>query len=140
MDLTFDYRKVIDSRMYERLAWCEQQVTWVKILEHGVVEAEAYPDYYWSFVKTMLPKYDAPNTPDPIFEPLAVLMNPDGDSEQYQAPAKPVIEPLLFEKTIETSLDNSNIVGNIYFAHLLIFAPGGMGDVSHADNLPVGSC
>jgi enediyne polyketide synthase len=48
---------------------------------------------------------------------MAFLMNPDGDFEQYRAPAKPIVEPLLFEKIIETSLDNSNIVGNIYFAN-----------------------
>jgi enediyne polyketide synthase len=117
LDLTFDYRKVLHDRTYERLAWCEQQVTWVKILDHGIVEAEAYPDYYWDFVKTMLPKYDAPNAPDPIPEPLAFLINHEGDIEQYRAPAKPVIEPLLFERIIETSLDNSNTVGNIYFAN-----------------------
>jgi acyl-CoA thioesterase FadM/3-hydroxymyristoyl/3-hydroxydecanoyl-(acyl carrier protein) dehydratase len=117
MDLTFDFRKVLHEYTYERLAWCEQQVTWVKILDHGIVEPEAYPDYYWDFVKTMLPKYDAPNTPDPIPEPLAFLMNPEGDFEQYRAPAKPVIEPVLFEKAIETSLENSNTVGNIYFAN-----------------------
>jgi NAD(P)-dependent dehydrogenase (short-subunit alcohol dehydrogenase family)/acyl-CoA thioesterase FadM/3-hydroxymyristoyl/3-hydroxydecanoyl-(acyl carrier protein) dehydratase len=117
MNLTVEYRKILSDGGYERLAWCEQQVTWVKILDHGIVEAEAYPEYYWNFVKTMLPRYDAPNTPEPIPEPLAFLMNPHGDFEQYRAPAKPVVEPLLFEKTIETSLDNSNIVGNIYFAN-----------------------
>ena len=117
MNLTVEYRKILSDGGYERLAWCEQQVTWVKILDHGIVEAEVYPEYYWNFVKTMLPRYDAPNTPEPIPEPLAFLMNPHGDFEQYRAPAKPVVEPLLFEKTIETSLDNSNIVGNIYFAN-----------------------
>jgi hypothetical protein len=52
-------------------------------------------------VKNHVPKYDAPNTPDPIPEPLAFLMNPEGDVEQYRAPAKPVIEPLLFEKPLK---------------------------------------
>jgi enediyne polyketide synthase len=117
MDLTIDYRKILQDRTYERLAWCEQQVAWVKILGHGVVKPEPYPDYYWDFVKRMLPKYDAPNHLDPIPEPLSVLMNPEGDFEQYRAPAKPVIEPLLFERVIETSLDMSNTVGNIYFAN-----------------------
>lgn len=117
MDLTFDFRKILHAGRYERLAWCEQQVTWVKILDHGKVEAEPYPDYYWKFVKTMLPKYDAPNAPDPIPEPLSFLIKPEEDTEQYRAPAKPVIEPVLFEKHIETSLDHSNIVGNIYFAN-----------------------
>jgi enediyne polyketide synthase len=117
LDLTFDYRKVLHGRTYERLAWCEQQVTWVKILDHGIVEPEVYPVYFWDLLKTMLPKYDAPNNPDPIPEPLAYLISPEGDFEQYRAPAKPVIEPLLFERVIETSLDNSNTVGNIYFAN-----------------------
>jgi enediyne polyketide synthase len=117
MDLTFDFRKILHDRMFERLAWCEQQVTWVKILDHGIVEPDSYPNYYWDCVKNMLPRNDAPNYPDPISEPLALLMKPDGNIEQYRAPAKPIVEPLLFEKIIETSLDNSNIVGNIYFAN-----------------------
>ncbi len=117
MDLIYDCRKVLHGQTYERLALCEQQLTWVKILDHGIVEPDVYPDYYWDCIKNMLPKYDAPNTPDPIPEPLAFLMNSEGDYEQYQAPAKPIVEPLLFEKSIETSLDNSNIVGNIYFAN-----------------------
>jgi enediyne polyketide synthase len=117
MDLTLDYRKVLQDHTYERLAWCEQQVAWVKILGHGIVKPEPYPDYYRDFVKTFLPKYDAPKHFDAIPEPLSVLMNPDGDVEQYRAPAKPVIEPLLFKRVIETSLDMSNTVGNIYFAN-----------------------
>lgn len=117
MDMTFDYRKVLPDGKYERLAWCEHQATWVEILDHGVVKPSTYPEYFWKFMKNMLPHYDAPNTPDPMPEPLAFLTNPNGDVEQYQAPAKPVVEPLLFEKTIETSLDNSNLVGNIYFAN-----------------------
>ncbi len=122
MDLTFDYRKILHDGNYERLAWCEQQVTWVKILDHGIVEPKSYPDYYWNFVKkSMLPKYEAPNNPDPMPEALAFLLNLEGDFEQYRAPVKPVVEPVLFEKTIETSLDNSNLVGNIYFANYFVW-------------------
>ncbi len=117
MDMTFEYRKMLKNGGYERLAWCEQQATWVKILDHGVVEPEPYPDYYWEFMDTMLPKYDAPNTPEPLPESLAPLYELQGDEQRYAAPPKPVVEPLVFENRIATSLDNSNIVGNLYFAN-----------------------
>ncbi len=102
---------------YVRLARCEQQVTWVRILDHGVVEVAPYPDYYWDFARQMLPRYQAPNVAEPLPEPLAQLRRAEGDEEKYQAPSGPIVSPLLHEQIIETSLDNSNIVGNIYFAN-----------------------
>jgi acyl-CoA thioesterase FadM/3-hydroxymyristoyl/3-hydroxydecanoyl-(acyl carrier protein) dehydratase len=117
MDLTYDFRKMLNDGRYERLAWCEQQVTWVRILDHGIVKPEPYPDYYWDLLKNMLPRYDAPNVPEPLPEPLADLKQAQGDEDEYRAPSGPVVRPLLHEQTIETSLDNSNIVGNIYFAN-----------------------
>lgn len=117
MDLTFDFRKILAGGGYERLAWCEQQVTWVRILEHGIVKPEPYPDYYWEFIKDMLPRNQAPNVPEPLPEPLAHLKRAEGDEEKYRAPSGPIVRPLLHEQTIETSLDNANIVGNIYFAN-----------------------
>jgi len=117
MDLTFDFRKILAGGGYERLAWCEQQVTWVRILEHGVVKPEPYPDYYWHLMKDMLPRYEAPNLPQSLPEPLANLRQAVGDEEQYRSLAAPSILPILHEQIIETSLDNANLVGNIYFAN-----------------------
>jgi malonyl CoA-acyl carrier protein transacylase/NAD(P)-dependent dehydrogenase (short-subunit alcohol dehydrogenase family)/acyl-CoA thioesterase FadM/3-hydroxymyristoyl/3-hydroxydecanoyl-(acyl carrier protein) dehydratase/acyl carrier protein len=117
MDLTYDIRKILHNQKYERLAWCEQQLTWVKIVGHGIVEPDAYPDFYCNCIKDMLPKYDAPNVLDTMQEPMAHLFNVNGDYEQYVAPTKPVIEPFLFEKAIDTTFDNSNVLGNIYFAN-----------------------
>ena len=54
MDLTFEFRKALADGGYERLAMCEQQVTWVRVLTHGVVQPEPYPDYYWNLMKDML--------------------------------------------------------------------------------------
>lgn len=118
MDLTYDFRKMMADGSYERLAWCEQQTTWVRILDHGIVRPEPYPDYYWNLMKDMLPRYDAPNVPDPLPEPLDNLTQHAGqDEEQYRSPAGPTVQPLLHEQIIETSLDNANVVGNIYFAN-----------------------
>ena len=117
MDLTIEYRKMLPDGGFERLAWCEQQATWVKILDHGLVEPEPFPDYYWKFIENMLPQYDAPNTPEPLPESISQLADLEEDAELYAAPPKPVVEPLVYETAITTSLDNSNIVGNIYFAN-----------------------
>jgi enediyne polyketide synthase len=117
MELTYDFRKMLDNESYERLAWCELQTTWVKILDHGIVKPEPYPDYYNRFLKDMLPRNNASNHPEPLPESLAKLKHSEGNEEQFRAPIGPVTLPILHEQLIETSLDNSNLVGNIYFAN-----------------------
>ncbi|MCD4719168.1 MAG: SDR family NAD(P)-dependent oxidoreductase [Desulfobacula sp.] len=122
MDLKFDFLKVLPHGKFERLAFCEQTVTWVKIIDHGIVAPEPYPDYYYEFVKTMLPQNDNPKTPPAFPEPLEDLHKDDPDDKfQYEATPGPKVEPLLFEQVIETSLDHSNLVGNIYFANYYLW-------------------
>jgi enediyne polyketide synthase len=116
-DLSFDFRKMLKNGAYERLAWCEHQVTWVRILDHGIVKPEPYPDYYREFMRDSLPRYDAPNLPDPLPEPLSDLVKQiRGEKEEYVS-LSPIVRPVLSEQIIKTSLDNSNLVGNIYFAN-----------------------
>jgi len=117
MELTYDFLKIMGNDQFERLAWCEQTTTWVEIFDHGAVKPAPYPDFYWNVMKEMLPKYDAPNVPIPMPEPLADLKKYEGNEVHYQAPSALVIRPLLYEQIIETSLENSNLVGNIYFAN-----------------------
>jgi len=117
LDLTYDFRKVLSNGSHERLAWLEQQTTWVRILENASVKVEPYPDYYDSFLKDMLPRYDAPNTPQRIPEPLAALHDHQNEEYLYTSPSGPLVEPILHSEFIDTSLEDSNIVGNIYFAN-----------------------
>jgi acyl transferase domain-containing protein/NAD(P)-dependent dehydrogenase (short-subunit alcohol dehydrogenase family)/acyl-CoA thioesterase FadM/acyl carrier protein len=117
LDLTFDFRKVLPTGGYERLAWLDQQTTWVRLLDHGVARVEPYPDYYGTFLNDMLPKYEAPNTPEPLLEPLKALFEHEDERYQYRAPAGPIVEPALLSQQMETSLEDANIVGNIYFAN-----------------------
>ncbi|MBW2737260.1 MAG: SDR family NAD(P)-dependent oxidoreductase [Deltaproteobacteria bacterium] len=123
MDVNFDFRKMLKNGDYERLAWCKHQATWVKILDHGIVKPEPYPDYYREFVfmSGMLPRYDAPNLPDPLPEPLSgIVKQIKGEKEAYIS-SGPIVRPVLSEQIIDTSLDNSNLVGNIYFANYYVW-------------------
>jgi acyl-CoA thioesterase FadM len=117
LDMTFDFRKVLPTGGYERLAWLEKQTTWVRILDHGVAKVEPYPEYYGTFLDDMLPRYDAPNLPEPIAEPLKALFEHEDENYQYLAPAGPTVNPKLLSQLMETSLEDANIVGNIYFAN-----------------------
>ncbi|MCP4716512.1 MAG: hypothetical protein GY868_15435, partial [Deltaproteobacteria bacterium] len=117
LDLTYDFRKVLPNGGYERLAWLDQQTTWVRILDHGVAKVEPFPEYYRTFINDMLPRYDAPNLPEPIAEPLKTLCEHGDESFLYRAPAGPTVEPTLLSQLMETSLEDANIVGNIYFAN-----------------------
>jgi acyl transferase domain-containing protein/acyl-CoA thioesterase FadM/NAD(P)-dependent dehydrogenase (short-subunit alcohol dehydrogenase family)/acyl carrier protein len=117
LDLTYDFRKVLPTGGYERLAWLEQKTTWVRILDHGVAKVEPYPDYYADFIDYMLPRYDGPNSPEPIAEPLQPLFEHGGEDDLYMAPPGPAVKPVLHSQWIETSLEEVNIVGNIYFAN-----------------------
>ena len=121
MDLKYDFLKILPHGQYERLAWCEQTVTWVKILEHGVVAPEAYPEYYMSFFEKRLPQNDNPKSLPPYPESLQALHKADRMADIYTAPPGPTITPLLNEQVIDTSLDHSNLVGNIYFANYYLW-------------------
>ena len=117
MDLNFDFRKMLKNGGYERLAWCEHQVTWVRILDYGIVKPEPYPDYYREFMKGLLPRNDAPNLPEPLPEPLSDLVKQIKREKEAYISSGPTVRPVLSEQIIDTSLDNSNLVGNIYFAN-----------------------
>ncbi len=117
LDLTFDFRKVLPTGGYERLAWLEQQTTWVRILDHGIAKVEPYPEYYENFINDMLPRNDAPNLPQPLAESLKALSEHEDEDYQYRAPAGPTVNPTLLSQLIETTLEDANIVGNIYFAN-----------------------
>ncbi len=115
-DLTYDFRQMIPGGGYKRVAWVEQQSTWVEILEHGVVKPASFLDYYARFMDEMYPRYSAPNVSDPLPESLQNLHNLKNEPVEYQAKTGPNVRPILHEQSIETSLCDSNIVGNIYFA------------------------
>ncbi|MCD6185421.1 MAG: SDR family NAD(P)-dependent oxidoreductase [Deltaproteobacteria bacterium] len=121
MELTYDVRKILQGGGYERLAKCIQNTTWVKVIEYGVVKPEPYPEYYQKFMDSphvlLLPQNNASSSFEPLVEPLRDLGQNKDDKEEYSAPEAPVIQPVLHEQVIQTSLDNSNLVGNVYFAN-----------------------
>ena len=117
MTLSYDFRNMLPGGGYRRLAFCRLQTTWVEILGPGVAKVAPYPAYYGQFIEDMCPRFDAPDTPEPMEESLAHLFDGDDDPVIYLAPSGPVVRPIVREQTFETSLAHANLVGNIYYAN-----------------------
>jgi acyl-CoA thioesterase FadM len=117
MTLSYDFRRMIPGGNYQRLAFCRLQTTWVEILGPGVAKVAPYPAYYGQFIEDMCPRFEAPDTPEPMDESLAHLFADDDDPVVYLAPPGPVVRPIVREQTFETSLAHANLVGNIYYAN-----------------------
>jgi len=115
-DLTYDFRKMLPGGGYERVAWLEQQSTWVEILGHGIVKPAPFSKYYTEFMDNMIPLSEPSNMPDFLPESLVNLHEVEKEQILFQAKVGPNILPILYEQFVETSLCDSNIVGNIYFA------------------------
>ena len=93
--------------------------TWVEIKGPGIVEVKPLPEFAQGFVNKLLPpsgnkqaKY-SPSTPVP---------NIDFGKELFSEPAGPVItSSLLQEQIFGTTLEDANLVGNIYFSNYYIW-------------------
>jgi enediyne polyketide synthase len=103
----------------ERFAWSRMGVTWVEILGHGVVEPRPLPDYYASLMDRVTPAA----TPETraLLEPHPAPDQIDLGGELWLAPPGPSGGLVLHEEAFDTSLEESNLVGNIYFANYYVW-------------------
>lgn len=119
-DLRYEWLRVLPAGGLERIAWSRMAVTWVEIVGHGLVEARALPDYYASVMDNLTP----PDTPDTHAALAPTTPNADDidlGAELWSAPPGPGSGAVVHEETIETSLEEANLVGTIYFANYYIW-------------------
>ena len=117
MTLSYDFRKMGKDDERERLAFCRLQTTWVEILGPGKARVAPYPPYYGHFIEDMCPRFDAPDTPEPMGESMGHLFESDDDPILYLAPPGPAVRCIVREQVFETTLAHANLVGNIYYAN-----------------------
>lgn len=118
-DLHYDWLRLVPGQEPEPFAWSRMGVTWVEILGHGIVEPRPLPDYYAALMEEMTP----PDTPDvrAAIEPSPRVEPIDLGPELWSVPPGPGGGAVLHEETFDTSLEESNLVGNIYFANYYVW-------------------
>jgi acyl-CoA thioesterase FadM len=65
----------------------------------------------------MLPRYEAPDVPEVLPEPLRHLLDAEPNTVAYQFPEGPEAPPPLYELEVTTGWQHANLVGNIYYAN-----------------------
>lgn len=112
-DWVFDWRKLLPNGEEERVAISTLRTTWVQIMEHGEAKVRELPQSLKEFMDIMGPKTKSETVFKSMPEPLKkltlgeLIFKKDFHKEKY----------LLHEEIFKTSLEESNLVGNIYFSN-----------------------
>jgi enediyne polyketide synthase len=112
--LKCDWRAINPTGEQRRVAVCEMEFSAVQILAHGVARIEAMPGVLREFIEELLPKTET-------VKPLAPL--PCGHEHLklgqlvWRGTSLTDNKYALFSHEILTTSENSNWVGNIYFAN-----------------------
>jgi NAD(P)-dependent dehydrogenase (short-subunit alcohol dehydrogenase family)/acyl-CoA thioesterase FadM len=109
-----DFWKVRADGVKERVAFGEQKATWVRLVGHGQVVPEPIPDYLADFIESMGPRENNARTLPTLAEPLKGL---DLGKLVEEVPHGPSGGRVLATETVQTTLEESNLVGNVYFAN-----------------------
>lgn len=99
----------------ERLALARMNTTAVEILDHGVVRPTSFPPDLAHYLRRTEPKSQGSEKPlQSVPEPFRALALGE---ELFRAKSGPRAQVFLAEKSFDTSLYESNLVGNIYFSN-----------------------
>jgi enediyne polyketide synthase len=113
--LKFDWRAIHPNGRTSRVALSQMEFSAVKILAHGVAQVDTVPEFMKEFFEEMLPALDA------AVKPLELL--PCGYERLqlgpllWQGASLAGKQPAPFTHEILTTSENSNWVGNIYYAN-----------------------
>jgi len=106
-DLKYDWLRVLPNNKLEEIATSDQRISWIKITGHGEGYVESLPESIQEFMDLMRPKEE-------IQELKIMSHQVDLGKEIIDCSRK---RPLLSEQTFVTALEESNLVGNIYFSN-----------------------
>jgi acyl-CoA thioesterase FadM len=96
------------SESPEMIAWSKMKTSAVKVIDHGRVVGTEWPDFFFQFLSAM-----GPRTNDPTPEPSAL----HDMGEQLYSSQGVSVQHSVHDSLVETSLEDANVVGNIYFAN-----------------------
>jgi acyl-CoA thioesterase FadM len=109
-----DFWKLADGTSPVRLAFAAQKATWVRLLGRGQVAPESLPSYLAAFVASMGPRPKLVRPERAMPEALADLRERLGPSQAAPSPAS---DRVVAREAVQTSLEESNLVGNVYFSN-----------------------
>ena len=125
-DIYLEFCKVLPDNSLERLAIAKVKATWVRLVSYGIPSPMTFPSYLQEFLDKMSAKKPASldmRQPDTLPLPSlpASLSQLDSGSVVYQSPPPNRYGRLLREEVFQTTLEESNLVGNVYYGNYFIW-------------------
>ncbi len=119
LEFCFQWRKLLSNGDRELIAESKMSTTWGEVSGHGSVEVRPLPEFGLEFVRKMLPEQNDKTDHRTNSERVQRV---DFGKSLYREPDGPVNESSLLKEDIyETSLEDANLVGNIYFSNYYIW-------------------
>ncbi len=106
----------IAGKKRERIAYSEQEATWVRLTGHGQVSVEPLPADLKRFIEEMAQETD---THKPLPEPQGILSHLDLGAPVFEATAVSSGGRPLYTYLLQATLEDANQVGNVYFANYI---------------------
>ncbi len=115
LEFCFEWWKILPDGGSDLIATGKTATTWVAVRGHGIVEVQPMPEFARNFFSKLLPPS---RSGDATRNPSESIKKADFGNQLYQESAGPLKgSSLLKEESIQTSLEDANLVGNIYFAN-----------------------
>jgi len=112
--LSVEFLKIGPHGPTERLAMAKQQFRWVRMVGHGQVVPEEMPAFLKEWMEQMVPRRPGPPRLANVPEPLKGLQRGPLLGAANRGPQVP---QTLLTQRFATSLEESNLVGNIYYSN-----------------------
>ncbi|GAX44303.1 beta ketoacyl-acyl carrier protein synthase [Tolypothrix sp. NIES-4075] len=121
-----EFCKVLPDNSLERLAIGEVKATWVRLVSYGVPSPRSFPQYLEEYLNQFSAKkpatLDLKNPATLNLSPLpASLSQLEAGQVVYDTPPGPNGGKVLRTETFQTTLEESNLVGNVYYGNYFIW-------------------
>ncbi|MBU4261438.1 MAG: SDR family NAD(P)-dependent oxidoreductase [Proteobacteria bacterium] len=114
-EFCFEWRKRLPDGDRQLIASSRMGTSWVAIRGHGIVEIQPFPGFCREYLIKLMPQAFSGSA---IHTPAEQNFARDLGAELYQEPKGPAqLTALLREEIFQTSQEDANLVGNIYFSH-----------------------
>jgi acyl-CoA thioesterase FadM len=111
------WNKVLENGELELIAISRQGMTWVEIAGHGIIKKSPFPVYFRQFLED---RFTSSMKRKPAKKSKSLSSDKLGE-KLYEIKTTPDNRVILQEKVFETSLEDSNLVGNIYFSNYTVW-------------------
>jgi acyl-CoA thioesterase FadM len=115
--LSCEFYKVVDDKL-QLVAVVSQETTWVEIIGHGKVKPAAFPEYLEQYLEKNRQRTEISFIGQ---QAKGAFSDSGAETNYFKTPVLPGGLPVVDSTTFLTTLEDANLVGNVYYANYFIW-------------------